>query len=114
MIVIKHLFFFNKRIFVFTPKGSVIDLPEDSCAIDFAYAIHSDIGSHASGAKINGKYSKLDAKLHNGDIVQIETNKNSNPTSKWLDAAKTTLAKRHIRRYLDENSLLNKFINRFK
>lgn len=106
--------FFNKRIFVFTPKGSVIDLPEDSCAIDFAYAVHSDIGNHASGAKINGKYSKLDAKLHNGDIVQIETNKNSNPTSKWLDAAKTTLAKRHIRRYLDENSLLNKFINRFK
>ncbi len=106
--------FFNKRIFVFTPKGAVIDLPEDATAIDFAYAIHSDIGNHASGAKINGKYSKLDTKLHNGDIVVIETNEKSNPTSKWLDSAKTTLAKRHIKKYLDENSLLSKFMNRFK
>lgn len=106
--------FFNKRIFVFTPKGAVIDLPEDSSAIDFAYAIHSEIGNHASGAKINGKYSKLDSRLHNGDIVMIETNPKSNPTSKWLDAAKTTLAKKHIRRYVDEHSLLNKFMRRFK
>jgi guanosine-3',5'-bis(diphosphate) 3'-pyrophosphohydrolase len=106
--------FFSKRIFVFTPKGAVIDLPEDSSIIDFAYAVHSDIGAHTSGAKINGKYSKLDTKLHNGDIVSIETSEKSNPTSKWLDSAKTTLARRHIKKYLDENSLLNKFMNRFK
>lgn len=106
--------FFSKRIFAFTPKGAVIDLPEESCVIDFAYAVHSDIGNHASGAKINGKYSKLDTKLHNGDIVVVETNEKSNPTSKWFDAAKTTLARRHIKRYLDENSLLNKFMNRFR
>lgn len=106
--------FFSKRIFVFTPKGAVIDLPEESSIIDFAYAVHSDIGNHASGAKINGKYSKLDTKLHNGDIVSIETSEKAVPNSKWLDAAKTTLARRHIKKYLDENSLLNKFMNRFK
>ncbi len=106
--------FFTKRIFAFTPKGDVIDLPEESSAIDFAYAIHSDIGNHASGVKINGKYSKLDSMLHNGDIVTVETSEKSNPTTKWLDAAKTTLARRHIKKYLDENSLLTKFMKRFK
>ncbi len=106
--------FFSKRIFVFTPKGAVIDLPENSSIIDFAYAVHSDIGNHASGAKINGKYSKLDTVLHNGDIVSIETSEKSVPNSKWLDSAKTTLARRHIKKYLDDNSLLNKFIQRFR
>ncbi len=106
--------FFSKRIFVFTPKGAVIDLPENSSIIDFAYAVHSDIGNHASGAKINGKYSKLDTVLHNGDIVSVETSEKAVPNSKWLDAAKTTLARRHIKKYLDENSLLNKFIQRFR
>lgn len=106
--------FFSKRIFVFTPKGAVIDLPEESSVIDFAYAVHSDIGDHASGAKVNGKYSKLDTILHNGDIVMIETNEKSVPNSKWLDTAKTTLARRHIKRYVDENSLMAKFMNRFK
>lgn len=106
--------FFSKRIFVFTPNGAVIDLPEESSVIDFAYAIHSDIGNHASGAKINGKYSKLDTKLQNGDIVSVETSEKSVPNSKWLDTAKTTLARRHIKKYLDENSLLNKFIQRFR
>jgi GTP pyrophosphokinase len=106
--------FFSKRIFVFTPKGAVIDLPEDSSVIDFAYAIHSDIGFHASGAKVNGKYSKLDTILHNGDIVMIETNEKAVPNSKWLDTAKTTLARRHIKKYVDENSLMTKFMNRFR
>lgn len=106
--------FFSKRIFAFTPKGSVIDLPEESTIIDFAYAVHSDIGDHASGAKVNGKYMKLTDKLHNGDIVVIETSPKSVPNSKWLDSAKTTLARRHIKKYLDDNSLLTKFINRFK
>ncbi len=106
--------FFSKRIFAFTPKGAVIDLPEDSSVIDFAYAVHSNIGNHASGAKINGKYSKLDTKLQNGDIVYVETNAKSVPNSKWLDTAKTTLARRHIKKYVDENSLLTKFMNRFR
>lgn len=106
--------FFSKRIFVFTPKGAVIDLPEESSVIDFAYAVHSDIGHHASGAKVNGKYSKLNTILHNGDIVHIETNDKAVPNSKWLDHAKTTLARRHIKKYVDENSLMTKFMNRFR
>ncbi|MEZ4114494.1 MAG: RelA/SpoT family protein [Candidatus Paceibacterota bacterium] len=106
--------FFSKRIFVFTPAGDVIDLPDESNAIDLAYAVHSDIGNHITGAKINGKFSSIYSKLKNGDIVEVETNEKSNPTSKWLDTAKTTLARRHIKKYLDDNSLLNKFISKFK
>jgi GTP pyrophosphokinase len=106
--------FFSKRIFVFTPQGDVIDLPDESNAIDFAYAVHSDIGNHITGAKINGKFSSIYTKLKNGDIIGVETNEKSVPTSKWLDTAKTTLARRHIKKYLDENSLINKFMSRFK
>ncbi len=104
--------FFRDRIFIFTPKGDVVDLPEDSGTIDFAFAIHSDIGFHVSGAKINGKLSPLSTKLKNGDIVEIIVSKNSHPASKWLDYTKTSLAKRHIRSYLEENSLYNKFFGK--
>jgi guanosine-3',5'-bis(diphosphate) 3'-pyrophosphohydrolase len=100
--------FFNNRIFIFTPKGDVIDLPEDSNPIDFAYNIHSDIGNHTFGAKINGKMSQLFTKLKNGDIVEIITKKDSKPSSKWLEEVKTTIAKKHIRSYLEKNSLLAK------
>ncbi|KKS99425.1 MAG: GTP diphosphokinase [Candidatus Nomurabacteria bacterium GW2011_GWA2_43_15] len=100
--------FFNDRIFVFTPKGDVIDLPEDSSPLDFAYSIHSDIGDHTSGAKINGKMSPIFSKLKNGDIVEIITKKNANPSNKWLDYVKTSVAKKHIKSYLEKNSLLSK------
>ncbi|MFZ1019917.1 MAG: RelA/SpoT family protein [Minisyncoccia bacterium] len=100
--------FFNNRIFVFTPKGDVLDLPEDSMPLDFAYAIHSDIGDHTSGAKINGKMSPLFSKLKNGDIVEIITKKNSKPSTKWLEYVQTTIAKKHIKSYLEKNSLLSK------
>ncbi len=103
-----HTDFFNDRIFVFTPKGDVVDLPEDSTPIDFAYTIHSDIGDHVSGAKINRKMSQIFSKLKNGDIVEIVTSKNANPSGKWLEFVKTTLAKKHIKSYLEQNSLLNK------
>jgi hypothetical protein len=63
--------FFNDRIFIFTPQGDVVDMPEDSTPIDFAYMIHSDIGDHTSGAKINGKMSPIFSKLKNGDISSI-------------------------------------------
>jgi GTP pyrophosphokinase len=90
----------HERIFVFTPRGEVVELPKDACPIDFAYAIHSDIGHHASGAKINQKMSSLDSKLKEGDVVEITTSKNSRPTSKWLDFVKTTDARRHIKAFL--------------
>jgi len=103
--------FFNDRVFIFTPKGDIVDLPEDSSPIDFAYAIHTDIGNHIQGAKINGKNSSLSTKLKNNDIVEIQVNKNAKPSSKWLDYVKTTLAKRHINNHLKENSLLSKFLS---
>ena len=77
--------FFNDRIFVFTPKGDVIDLPDGSCPLDFAYSIHSDIGDHTQGAKINAKMAQIFAKLKNGDIVEIITKKDSKPSSKWME-----------------------------
>ena len=93
---------FSHRVFVFTPKGDVVDLPVSATPIDFAYAIHSDIGDHIAGTKVNGKLVPLDTVLHNGDIVQIETKKNAKPTGKWMEAAKTALARRHIRTALDK------------
>lgn len=95
--------FFSHRIFVFTPQGDVVDLPIDSTPIDFAYAIHSDIGDHISGAKVNGKMTSLDTKLHNSDIVEILTKNSSHPTQKWLDMAKTTLARRRIKASLQKS-----------
>ena len=100
--------FFKDRIFVFTPEGDVIDLPEESTPIDFAYAIHSDIGDHASGAKVNNKLVQLGTKLKNGDIVKIETKKDAHPSSKWLDYAMTTVAQKNIKVYLGNHSLLAK------
>ncbi|HEY4527067.1 MAG TPA: HD domain-containing protein [Candidatus Paceibacterota bacterium] len=94
--------FFSYRVFVLTPKGDVIDLPAEATPIDFAYAIHSEIGDHMAGAKVNGKLVSLDTKLHNGDIVEITTKKSSKPSKKWLDFAKTTMAKKHIRAALGE------------
>lgn len=105
--------FFSDRIFVFSPKGDVIDLPEDATPIDFAFAIHSTLGQTTSSARINGKMAPLGAKLHNGDIVEILTSKNAKPTSKWLDYAKTNLARRKIRSYIEEHGgLLQKFLTR--
>jgi len=100
--------FFSDRIFIFTPKGDVIDLPEDSSPIDFAYAVHTDIGNHIGGAKINQKMSQIFSKLKNGDIVEIITKKGASPSSKWLDYVKTTLAKKHIRSHLEKHTLLSR------
>lgn len=92
--------FFRNRIFVFTPNRDVVDLPTGATPIDFAYAIHSEIGNHISGVKVNKKMVALDTKLNNGDIVEVETKKSAKPSKKWLDIATTTLAKRHVRSYL--------------
>ncbi|MEX0652057.1 MAG: HD domain-containing protein [Candidatus Paceibacterota bacterium] len=92
--------FFSHRIFTFTPNGDVIDLPIDSSPIDFAYAVHSDIGNHVFGAKVNNKMASIDTKLKSGDIVEILTKEKSKPSRKWLDFTKTTLARRHIRNIL--------------
>jgi GTP pyrophosphokinase len=103
--------FFKDRVFVFTPNGDIIDLPEDSSVIDFAYAVHTDIGDHASGAHINGKFNAIATKLKNSDIVEIIVKKETVPSSKWLTFAKTTLARNKIQKYLKEHSLLSKFLS---
>ena len=94
--------FFKNRIFVFTPVGDVVDLPTGATPVDFAYAIHSEIGNHMAAAKVNNKLVQLDSELKNGDIVEIETRKSAHPTAKWVDFAKTSLAKRRIKITLSE------------
>ena len=89
--------FFSHRVFVFTPKGDVIDLPIAATPIDFAYAVHSDLGNKMSGARVNGKLVSLDTPLRNGEMVEIITKPAGHPTRKWHDIAKTNMAKKHIR-----------------
>lgn len=105
--------FFSDRIFVFTPKGDVLDLPVDSCPIDFAYAVHTHIGNHCSGSRVNGKMVPLSKKLQNGDIVDIITKESSKPTTKWLDYVKTALAKKHIKNKVGDNGFLASLWGRF-
>lgn len=94
--------FFSHRVFVFTPKSDVIDLPLGATPVDFAYAIHSELGNHMSGARVNGKMVSLDSALRNGDMVEVITKQSAKPSHKWLDMAKTTMAKKHIRAALGE------------
>jgi GTP pyrophosphokinase len=96
--------FFTQRIFAFTPKGDVIDLPIGSAVIDFAYTIHSDIGNHMASAMINGKIASLHAVIKNGETVEIITKKSAKPNRKWLDYAKTSMAKRFIKTALNIKS----------
>jgi len=92
--------FFSHRVFLFTPKGDAIDLPYGATPIDFAYAIHSDLGNHASGAKVNGKLVAFDTPLHNGAVVEIIRREGAHPSEKWLHIVKTSLAKKQIRNAL--------------
>ena len=89
--------FFKNRIFAFTPKGDVIDLPEGATPVDFAYAIHSDVGHHCAGAKVSGKMVGLDYCLKNCEVVEIITQKNKKPSPGWLDFVKTNEARAKIR-----------------
>ncbi len=89
---------FKDRAFMFTPQGDVIDLPEDSTPVDFAYAIHTDIGNTCIGAKVNNELAPLDRTLKNGDIVEIMIDKNrKGPNVDWLRFVKTHQAKTKIR-----------------
>lgn len=99
--------FFRNHIFAFTPKGDIIDLPEEATPIDFAYAIHGEIGNHATGAKVNGNMVPLDYRIKNGDVLEILTSKDrKNPNQDWLKFVKTTVAKSHIRRELRKENII--------
>ncbi len=89
---------FKDRIFVFTPKGDVIDLPDGATSIDFAYAIHTHIGNTCTGAKVNDRVINLDTNLNSGDIIEILTDKNrKGPNPDWLKFAKTRHAREKIK-----------------
>ncbi|WP_425807506.1 RelA/SpoT family protein [Desulfitobacterium sp. Sab5] len=89
---------FADTVFVFTPKGDVVELPAGSCPVDFAYRVHTDVGHRCVGAKINSRIIPLETKLTNGDIVEILTSKQGNgPSRDWLSFVKTSQAKNRIR-----------------
>jgi len=88
---------FTDEVFVFTPKGDVFDLPAGSVTIDFAYKIHTDVGNHCTGARVNGRLVPLDYQLKTGDMVEVITAKNGSPSRDWLNLVKTNHAKSKIR-----------------
>ena len=90
----------NEEVYVFSPKGKVVELPMGSCPLDFAYRIHSDIGNSCVGAKVNNKIVPLNYTLNNGDIVEVMTSKNANgPSRDWLKFTKSAHARNKIRQY---------------
>jgi GTP pyrophosphokinase len=104
---------FHDRIFVFTPKGDVFDLPGNATCVDFAYYIHTDIGNQCAGALINNHIAKLDTLLKSGDVVEILIDKNRKyPSEDWLKFVKTSVAKGKIKSALGKRTLIDKFLNK--
>lgn len=93
---------YPKDVYAFTPMGKVIQLPRGSTPIDFAYAIHSQIGDNCTGAKINGRIVPLRSEIKNGDVIEILTNPNSKPSSDWLNHVVTSRARSRIRHWISE------------
>lgn len=103
--------FLNDCIYVFTPKGDVVELPINSTPIDFAYRIHSGVGDTTIGAIVNDNIVPLDYKLQNNDIIEIKTNPNSTPNKEWLNFVKTSHAKNRIKSYFskqEKDEIINK------
>lgn len=90
---------FTDRVYVFTPKGEVMELPQGSIPLDFAYQVHTEVGNHTIGAKVNGKIVPLDYKLRNGDLVELLTQSNASPSRDWENIVYTTRARNKIKRY---------------
>ncbi len=91
---------FPEEVYVFTPQGEVKELPRGASPVDFAYAIHTDVGSHCVGARINGKLSTLKTELNNGDIVEVMTATHQTPRKDWLAFVKTSKARNKIRQWV--------------
>lgn len=97
---------FGDRIFVYSPKGDIYNLPEGALPLDFAYLVHSDIGKHAYGFQVNGSIHAFDKPLQNGDVVEVITRKTSSPKKAWLDQVKTTHARAKLRAQLRQLGIL--------
>ena len=103
---------YQDEIYIFTPKGDLKRLPVNSTPVDFAFSIHSKIGHHCIGAKVNAKIVPLDIILHSGDQVEIITSKNQHPNKNWLKFVTTHKAKSHVKKYLNKEEEI--VINRGK
>ncbi len=97
--------FFQDEVFVFSPAGDVFQLPVGSTPLDFAFAVHSEVGLHCVGAKVNGRIVSLRTPLENRDAVEILTSKAARPSTSWLEIVKTGRAKHHIRRWIKNTQL---------
>src|SRR5882724_8015786 len=93
---------FTDEVFVFTPKGDVKSLPRGATPVDFAYAIHSDVGGKCVGAKVNGKIVPLRYKLKNGDQIEVLTSPTAHPSKDWLTFVKTSRAQQRIRAFIKQ------------
>jgi GTP pyrophosphokinase len=94
---------YPEEVYTFTPKGKVIVLPKEASPVDFAYAIHTDVGHATTGAKVNGRIVPLRYKLRNGDIVEITTQQGHSPSRDWLSFTKSSRARNKIKHWLNEN-----------
>lgn len=97
---------FGNRIFVHSPKGDIYDLPEGALPLDFAYLVHSDIGRHAKGFKVNGRIHAFDKPLQNGDIIEVITGKTTLPNQSWQNLVKTTHAKNKLNGQLRKSGVV--------
>ena len=94
---------FSDRIFVYSPKGDIYDLPRGAFPLDYAYRIHSDIAAHASGFKVNGVMKPFNYELQHGDVVEVLTSKSAKPKLAWRDMVITPHAKNKLRMQLSKN-----------
>ncbi|GEL14057.1 (p)ppGpp synthase hydrolase RelA [Lapidilactobacillus concavus DSM 17758] len=93
---------FSDRVYVFTPQGDVFELPKGSVPIDFGYLVHTEVGNHTTGAKVNGKIVPLNYQLKNGDIVEMLTSSSASPSKDWANVAFTSRARNKVRRYFKQ------------
>lgn len=115
---------YQQEVFVFTPQGDVIRLPSGSTPVDFAFQVHTNVGMHCIGAKVNGKIVALKYQLNSGEMVEIITSNNQHPNQDWLIFVKTSKARHQVRKYLREvqfdhsvklgEEIVTKYFNRFK
>jgi GTP pyrophosphokinase len=102
---------FGNRIFVYSPKGDLYNLPEGALPLDFAYLVHSDIGMHAYSFRVNGKINAFDKPLQNGDVVEVVTRKLPQPKQAWLDLVTTTHARNKLRAQLKQLGVIESVSN---